>query len=100
MCQWNRFRRRRCLSIRRVRPRRAEPTYRSGPDGELGALLPIQLLTTCVLCHGTEADLAEGVQEALAVHYPDDEATGFAPGDLRGWFWMEVPRPSDGGPGS
>jgi hypothetical protein len=28
---------------------------------------------------------------ALAARYPDDRATGFAPGDLRGWFWVEVP---------
>ena len=25
--------------------------------------------------------------DALAALYPDDEATGFAEGDLRGWFW-------------
>ncbi len=35
--------------------------------------------------------LAEGVGERLAELYPDDRATGFAPGELRGWFWMKVP---------
>jgi hypothetical protein len=28
----------------------------------------------------------------LAVAYPGDRATGFAPGDLRGWMWAEVPK--------
>jgi hypothetical protein len=22
--------------------------------------------------------------------YPDDQALGFAAGDLRGWFWVEI----------
>jgi hypothetical protein len=29
---------------------------------------------------------------ALAGAYPQDRATGFAPGDLRGWMWAEVPK--------
>ncbi|MHC5001811.1 MAG: c-type heme family protein [Planctomycetota bacterium] len=74
-----------------VAARAEEPAYRAGPDGELGVLLPIRLLTTCVLCHGAEDELAPGVRAALAEAYPRDRATGFAPGDLRGWFWVEVP---------
>jgi hypothetical protein len=31
------------------------------------------------------------VKEALAEHYPEDQATGFQEGDLRGWFCIEVP---------
>ena len=31
------------------------------------------------------------VREALATHYPADQATGFQTGDLRGWFWVTVP---------
>jgi len=27
----------------------------------------------------------------LAAKYPMDQATGFKEGDLRGWFWIEVP---------
>jgi cytochrome c553 len=62
-----------------------------GPDGELGVLLPIHLAAPCLNCHGETAQLADGVAESLARLYPDDEATGFAKGDLRGWFWVEVP---------
>ena len=33
----------------------------------------------------------KNVKEALAASYPADRATGFREGDLRGWFWIEVP---------
>jgi hypothetical protein len=31
------------------------------------------------------------VREELAERYPADRATGFKVGDIRGWFWVEVP---------
>ncbi len=40
----------------------------------------------CVICHGET--LAEPVQEELARLYPDDKATGFRQGDLRGAFTL------------
>lgn len=76
-----------------VASRAAEPRYASGPDGRLGALLPIKLMRACLACHGPEATLAAGVKDALGAHYPEDRATGFAEGELRGWFWVEVPAP-------
>ncbi|MFG0274813.1 MAG: DUF3365 domain-containing protein [Phycisphaerales bacterium] len=60
-------------------------------DGRLGALHPIFLMPACVQCHGDAGDLAPGVAAALAQRYPNDEATGFTVGDLRGWFWVQVP---------
>jgi hypothetical protein len=63
---------------------------RSGPLNQLGALIPIPMAGLCVTCHGPPASIATGVREALTEHYPADQATGFAPGELRGWFWVEV----------
>ena len=60
-------------------------------EANVGALFPIPLQPQCVVCHGKPEQLAEGVAAALAKRYPDDAATGFAPGELRGWFWVEVP---------
>jgi hypothetical protein len=68
----------------------AQPTYLVR-DGDLAVLLPIQLQAECVLCHGDKEKLMPAVRDALAENYPQDEATGFKAGDLRGWFWMEVP---------
>jgi hypothetical protein len=60
-------------------------------DGTLHAIFPILLAEPCLKCHGAEDELAPGVKGALARLYPDDEATGFSVGELRGWFWVEVP---------
>ena len=38
---------------------------------------------------GTQLDAA--VRQKLAELYPEDRATGFAPGELRGMFWVTVP---------
>lgn len=60
-------------------------------DGRLAVLSPIRIMEPCLKCHGEEQALAPGVKEALASRYPQDQATGFKGGDLRGWFWIEVP---------
>jgi hypothetical protein len=36
----------------------------------------------CLLCHGT--DIAPDVRAALRARYPNDSATGYAMGELRG----------------
>ena len=45
----------------------------------------------CTLCHGTA--ISEPVREALAANYPDDTATGFEPGDIRGAFTVKMALP-------
>lgn len=71
----------------------AAPTFFAGSGGELATLFPIRLMPQCLQCHGKVADLAADVRAILASKYPADRATGFAAGDLRGWFWVEVPKP-------
>lgn len=68
-----------------------DPTYVAGPDGELGALLPIRLKAECQMCHGPAEMIDEEVMAAIDEAYPGDQAVGFVEGDLRGWFWVEVP---------
>jgi len=63
--------------------------------GTFATLTPIRLAPPCLACHGPADALADGVVDALAGRYPDDTATGFAEGDLRGWFWVEVPDEPD-----
>lgn len=71
---------------------REGPWFATGPEGRLAALYPLRTAPLCVTCHGPAGGLAPAVREALAARYPRDAATGFAPGDLRGWVWVEVPR--------
>ena len=68
-----------------------DPTYVAGPNGELGALLPIKLRAECQMCHGPVEGIDEGIMAAISEAYPDDQALGFIEGDLRGWFWVEAP---------
>ena len=65
------------------------PRTRSLDAGREGYVEPILTQALCLACHGSSLDPA--VSAALASHYPDDQATGFEAGDLRGVFWVEYP---------
>jgi hypothetical protein len=58
----------------------------------VGVLRPIGTADMCIRCHGAEGDVRRTLGAALAAAYPQDRATGFSPGDLRGWMWAEVPK--------
>jgi hypothetical protein len=77
-----------------VEARQAEPVFLYGPAGELAGLFPIRLEAGCAMCHGTAETIPDDVAKTLAELYPEDRATGFEEGDLRGWLWFEVPAPS------
>ncbi len=76
---------------RAVATRREAPLVLAHADGRLAALHPIRVQAACLACHGAPEALAPAAREALERDYPSDQATGFAEGDLRGWFWVEVP---------
>ena len=58
----------------------------------VGVLRPIGTAEMCTRCHGAAPDVKRNLGEALTTAYPQDRAVGFAAGDLRGWFWAEVPK--------
>lgn len=58
----------------------------------VGVLRPIAHRRMCGTCHGPDDALNPAVRSDLATRYPADRATGFREGDLRGWFWVEVPK--------
>ncbi|MBL8226641.1 MAG: DUF3365 domain-containing protein [Chromatiales bacterium] len=68
-------------------PATAAPRAVALSGGGIGYVEPIVLQPMCVTCHG--ATLAPAVQARIAALYPADQATGFAPADLRGVFWVE-----------
>ncbi len=49
----------------------------------------IPVAEPCLICHGSE--VKEPVKAKLAALYPDDEATGFKSGDIRGAFTLSKP---------
>ncbi len=58
---------------------------------------PILTAPMCTTCHGTEID-AE-LATTIRTHYPDDQATGFRPGELRGAFTATIELPVHDRPG-
>lgn len=70
-------------------PADLEPRNVSLPENRSGYVEAIVLQPLCVACHG-EA-LATEVAARINELYPEDRATGFRVGDLRGVFWVEYP---------
>lgn len=58
---------------------------------ELRYMRAIVLGGVCLACHGPVEQISEEVRTALAEQYPDDQATGFRVGDLRGAFVVTGP---------
>lgn len=69
----------------------SRPTAYRLPDGALGVTLPIPTKGMCLACHGDAGSISPEVRGSLASDYPEDRATGFSEGDLRGVFWVELP---------
>jgi hypothetical protein len=59
---------------------------------KVGVLRPIAERPMCASCHGPLEKLSPAVRATLADRYPADRAFGFKDGELRGWFWVEVPK--------
>lgn len=61
--------------------------------GKIGVLRPIVEREMCGVCHGPLERLSPRIREVLADRYPHDRAVGFREGEIRGWFWVEMPKP-------
>jgi hypothetical protein len=57
-----------------------------------GRARPLETTDVCVLCHGPVDQLSPEILGAIRKSYPGDRATGFTPGQVRGWLWAEVSR--------
>lgn len=58
-------------------------------DNREGYIEPIMVKPLCLACHG--GSLSPDVTAQIEEAYPEDEATGFKMGDLRGVYWVEYP---------
>ncbi|WP_231603651.1 c-type heme family protein [Neorhodopirellula pilleata] len=74
-----------------VRDKTELPMFVTLDNGHAAALLPIKLQTQCLMCHGPNDQIPQMIQEQLTRQYPNDQATGFQEGELRGWFWIDSP---------
>ena len=76
------------LELERLPADKRSPREVALPGGAFGYVEPLTTQPLCLACHGTQ--LAPDVRAAIADKYPQDQATGFAGGDLRGVVWVEV----------
>ncbi len=53
---------------------------------------PLVASELCINCHGIAEKLSPEVAAALAQRYPQDQATGYAPGDFRGLIRVRIAR--------
>lgn len=69
-----------------------------GPEGRRAEfLMPIGVEGPCLVCHGDPGAMPDGVRSLLEERYPEDRATGYALGDLRGALWAEALIDAPGG---
>jgi len=63
-------------------------------DSTIGYVEPIYMMSFCLSCHGPsiEPDLLAEIDSV----YPEDQATGFRDKELRGLFWVTLPRSPQG----
>ncbi len=52
---------------------------------------PLVVVPLCVRCHGPVDSIPADVRAAIAARYPDDRATGYLPGELRGLIRVAMP---------
>ena len=68
-----------------------EDWVQADPEGGFRYYKALPTATPCLNCHGNEEQLAPGVADALAELYPQDQATGFSEGQMRGLLRVAVP---------
>jgi len=78
--------------VRETAARRAADVAASVVDlgDRVGLLRPISASATCLPCHGGPERIGPEVKAALDSVRAIERATGFAEGDLRGFFWAEA----------
>jgi len=69
---------------------------RTADDGswELRLLRPITVLERCTVCHGSTEQIPSTTAARITSRYPDDKATGYAVGDLRGAITVRIALPA------
>lgn len=63
-------------------PMKLEKGEKVGDEYRYVKALPVQAL--CLNCHGPTETMSPGIKAALGQHYPNDRATGYTEGQIRG----------------
>jgi hypothetical protein len=79
------------------RQKKLEKEYVEGVTEEgrqyLRYMRPLLIAPLCLTCHGPEENIPQEVKAILSEKYPDDRATGFLGGDVRGAISARIALP-------
>ncbi|MBI4937318.1 MAG: DUF3365 domain-containing protein [Nitrosomonadales bacterium] len=70
-------------------PARLEKGEKVGSEYRYVKALPVQPL--CLNCHGSADQISDAVKSVLKEHYPNDRATGYSEGQIRGAISVRKP---------
>jgi len=59
---------------------------------KVGVMRPMVQRPMCASCHGPAEKVHPAVRKAIPIRFPSDRAIGFAEGEIRGWWWVEIPK--------
>ena len=59
---------------------------------KVGIMRPMVQRPMCASCHGPAEKIHPAVRKAIPVRFPTDRAVGFVEGEIRGWWWVEIPK--------
>jgi hypothetical protein len=80
------------VSVHAGQPAKTVKGFAVDLGDRVGVLRPIVEQPMCAGCHGPQDQVAAGVRTVLRKRYPADRALGFREGEIRGWFWVEMPK--------
>ena len=74
--------------------RRAQdvPGFAVDLGDKVGVMRPVAQRPICGSCHGRREKLSTAIRAELKDRYPADRATDFEEGEIRGWYWVEIPK--------
>ena len=69
---------------------------KEGRQEYLRYMRPLVTISLCLVCHGPKENIPSEIKAILAEKYPDDRATGFLSGDVRGTISVKIALPHRG----
>jgi hypothetical protein len=69
---------------------------KEGNHEYLRCMRPLVAIPLCLVCHGPKENIPSEIKAILVEKYPDDRATGFLLGDVRGAISVKIALPHRG----
>jgi len=81
------------LQAEKKLPKEIYEVQKEGGQDALRYLKPLVALPLCITCHGPQEKIPDPVKAILKEKYPDDKATGYQAGDVRGAISVKINLP-------